>query len=122
MPAGFQYVVEADEVAFDVGIGVGDAVAYAGLSSQIDYHGGFVLCEKLVHTSFVGDGLFDEHPVAAKCFYLCESFLFEIHVVVVGHRVYADDFDVVIVFKESHDEVAADESGCSGHEDGFSFE
>ena len=66
--AGFQNVVKADEVAFDVGIGIGDAVTNASLSSQIHYHNGFVLCEKLVHTCLVGDGVFDEGPVATKCF------------------------------------------------------
>ena len=35
--AGFQNVVEADEVGFDIYVGVGNGVPYAGLGYQIDY-------------------------------------------------------------------------------------
>ena len=36
MAAGLEDVVEADDVGLDVGIGVGDAIANTGLSSEVD--------------------------------------------------------------------------------------
>ena len=46
--AVFKDVVEADDIAFDVGVGVFDRIAYTGLSSEVDYNIEMVLLEKAV--------------------------------------------------------------------------
>ena len=120
--ASFQDVVEADEVALDVGIGVGDAVAYAGLGSEVDDNSGLVLGKKAVDASLVGDVFLDEYPVATGGFYLCQTFFLEVYVVIIVHRVDADDLNVFELFEEPHDEVAADKAGGSCHKYGLSFE
>ena len=53
--AGLQDVVEAHHVGHDVGIGVGDAVAHAGLCCEIDHHGGAVFLKQAVDELTVGD-------------------------------------------------------------------
>ena len=122
MAAGFEDVIETDEVALDVGIGVGDAVADAGLCCEVDNDAGLVFLEEAVDAGLVGDVVLDECPVPPHGFYLRETFLLEVDVIVFVHGVDADDLDVLDVFEKPHHEVAADEAGGSGHENGFSFE
>ena len=55
IPAGFEDIIESDEVALDIGIGVGDAIAYACLSCEVDDDLGLVLLEDLVDSVAVGD-------------------------------------------------------------------
>ena len=42
-------VVESDEIALNIGIRIGDAVAHPGLGREIDYDSGAVVREKLLH-------------------------------------------------------------------------
>ena len=58
--AGFQDVVEADQVAFDIDIRMVDGVADTGLGGKVDDHGGLVFGKDLVNETFVRDGAFDE--------------------------------------------------------------
>jgi len=66
--AGFQDVVEADEVRFHVDVGMIDAVADAGLGGQIDHDGRFVLCKNPVQKFFVRDGAADENVADGRVF------------------------------------------------------
>ena len=117
--AGFEDVVEADEVAFDVGVGVGDGVAYAGLRGHIHYNLGSKLAEKLVDERFVGDAPFHEPP---RCLGmrsggladLGEAELLDGDVVIVVEVVDAEDADVGEVAQEAQYEVGANESGGAG--------
>ena len=58
--AGFEDVVEADEVTLDVGIRVGDAVADAGLRSEVHHNLRMVFGEDAVDEGAVGDVAADE--------------------------------------------------------------
>lgn len=68
--AGFEDVVEADEVRFDVCVGVVDAVANAGLSGEVDDDVKMVFCKKFFYGDFVGEVAFDK----GKVFVLLEVF------------------------------------------------
>ena len=61
--AGFEDVVETDEVGFDVGVGVVDAVADAGLGGEVDDEVWLFGFEKLVYGGFVGEVTLDESEV-----------------------------------------------------------
>ena len=63
MPTGFEDVVETNDVAFDIGVGVLDAVAHAGLGGEIDYNVEVILFEESIDEGFVGDGTLDEFVV-----------------------------------------------------------
>lgn len=120
--AGLEDVVEAHEVALDVGIGVGDAVAHACLCGEVDDDAWLVLLEDAVDGLLVGDVFLEECPVASEGCYLCEPFFLEAYVVVVGEGVDADDLDVLEFAEKAAYEVGADESGGTGDDDGLSFE
>ena len=60
---GFQDVVEADKVGLDIGIGIGDALAYTCLCSEIDDDLWFVLCKELVYKCTIGDIALDEGEI-----------------------------------------------------------
>ena len=62
MTAGFENVVETDEVGLDIGIGVGDAVTDSCLGGKVDYNVYVVVGEDLVDEGLVGDITFNERP------------------------------------------------------------
>lgn len=62
--ARLENVVEPDEVALDIGVGIGDAVAHACLGGQVDHYCYLVFGEDCLHGCLVGDGGVDEGPVA----------------------------------------------------------
>ena len=126
MAAGFEDVVEADEVGFDVGIGVSDAVADTGLGGEVDDDIELVLCEEGVDEVAVGDVASDKGPGlslalpmgARDLLNFLKALFLEADVVVVVHIVDADNLGGGIVAKEELDEVAADEAGGAGHQNG----
>ena len=63
--AGFEDVVEADEVALDVSVGVCDGIADAGLGGKVHDDSEAVFFEKVVDGGLVGEVCFDEGPLFA---------------------------------------------------------
>ena len=124
MPAGFEDVVEADHIALDVGVGVLDAVAYAGLGGEVDDDVEVVLGKDFVDEGFVGEIAFDEGVLVLGMLlgFLGDYFqpvVFEAGVVVGVEVVEADDFDGFLAFEEPEDQVGADEAGGAGNENIF---
>ena len=60
---GLKNVVETNEVALDVGIGIGDAVTHSCLSRQVDHNSNLVFCKDFLHGILVGNGGVDKGPV-----------------------------------------------------------
>ena len=60
MTAGFEDVVETDDVAFDIDIGVLDAVADTSLGSEVDNDVELVFCKEIIDKLAVGNAAFDE--------------------------------------------------------------
>lgn len=112
--AGFEDVVEADEVGLDIGIGVGDAIADTSLGSEVDHNLRMVFGEDAVDEGAVGDVAADEGEGRGTrlegLFYFLEACFLEAHVVVVVHRVDADDMDVIDGVEQLFGEVGSDES------------
>ena len=126
MTAGFQNVVESDEVALDVGVRVRDGIADAGLGGEVHDDGEVVLFEQAVDGRLVGEVCLDKCPLLAgvggERFDFLEAFVLDVHVIVVGDGIEADEFGAVVVGEQLLAEVAADEAGGSGNEDGFPVE
>lgn len=120
--ARLEDVVEPDEVALDIGVGVGDAVAHACLGSQVDDYGYTVMREDVLHGCLVGDGGVDEGPVALQRLYLLQAFNLDVDIVIVGDAVDADYLDVPDFLEQALDEVAADKAGGACDEDGLALE
>lgn len=83
--AGLKDVVEPYEVALDVGVGIGDAVAHTCLGGQVDDYGYTVVREDVLHSGLVGDGGVDEGPVALQRLYLLQAFILDVDIVVISN-------------------------------------
>ena len=86
--AGFEDVVESDEIALDIGVRVRDGIADSGLGGEVHDDGEVVLLEQAVDGRLVGEVRFDECPFFAgrgsESFDFLEAFVLDVHVVVVG--------------------------------------
>lgn len=120
--AGLENVVESDEVALDIGVGIGDAVAHACLGGQVDDFGYTVMREDVLHGCLVGDGGVDEGPVALQRLYLLQAFILDVDIIVVGDAVDADHLDVLDIMEQALYKVAADKAGGACDEDGLALE
>lgn len=83
--ARLEDVVESDEVALDIGVGVGDAVAHACLGGQVDHYCYLVFGEDCLHSGLVGDGGVDKGPVALQRLYLLQAFILDVDIVVISN-------------------------------------
>ena len=109
MSAGFEDVVESDQVAFDVDVRVINGVADAGLSGQIDYDRRPVCCEHFVDEGFVCDAASDDHA---------EAIFLELRIIVIVHVIEADHSAAGEFTAQAHDKVGADKAGRAGDQDG----
>lgn len=114
--AGFEDIVEADEVAFHVCVGVGNRVSDAGLGGEVDYYLRLEFGEYAVDGLAAGDGVMDEDKAFAELLQLLEALIFEAHVVVIGDAVDADYAVRREIRQKSPGEVGAYESSRSGNE------
>lgn len=93
---GFQYVVKANKVTFDVGIRVGDGIAHACLRCQVYYYFRLVVGKDFVDECFVSQVAFDEGPLGVAVLgsagsNLLQTVFLDGYVVVVVHVVQTDD-------------------------------
>ena len=93
MAAGFEDVVEADEVRFDIGVRVGDGIAHAGLRGEVDHDLRAVLLKDAADERLVRQIALDEGEVREICQFTQAVFL-QVDVVVVVYGVKADDLRV----------------------------
>ena len=94
--AGFQYVVKANQVTFDVGIQVGDGITHACLCCQVYYYFRLVVGKDFVDECFVSQVALDEGPLGVAVLgnagsNLLQTVLLDGYVVVVAHVVQTDD-------------------------------
>ena len=114
--AGFQDVIETDEVALDIGIWIRDGIADTCLSREIHDNSEMVFLEQAVDSCLVGEIPFYECPLFAcrisECFDFFKALVLDIDVVVISDGVEANEFGTVVVGQQLLAEVASDKS-CS---------
>lgn len=120
--AGFQDVIEADEIALDVGIGVGDGVANASLGRQIHYNFRVKFGENVVNGIPVGDVTLNERPGGFRVlrgagFNLCQPPVLDGHIVIVVQVVDTHNFHGRHGFQQLQNQIGANETGGAGDED-----
>ena len=120
--AGLQDIIEADKVALNVSVRIGDAVADSCLSGKVYNNGNLVFREDFLHCVFFSDGGVDKSPVAMQSLYFFQTLILDVDIVVISNRIDSDDLDVLDIVEESLDEVAADKTSSASHKDGLSFE
>ena len=120
--AGLQDIIEADKVALDVSVGIGDAVADSCLCGEVHDNGNLVFREDFLHCVFVSDGGVDKSPIPMQGFDFFQTLILDVDIVVISNRIDSNYLDVLDIAEESLDEVATDKAGSARHEDGFALE
>lgn len=122
--AGFQNIVETDQVALNVDVRMIDRVADAGLCGQINYDGGFVYCKYFVDKGLIGDTSFNKDVPDGRVDRVdhAKAVLLELRVVVVVHVVEADHGAACELAAKAHNQVCADEARGAGDQDGFTVQ
>ena len=121
MTARFKYVEKAYDIAFDIGIRIGDAVPDSGLSRQIDNDTYSVTLKNGVNYVLVRYGSLYERPFASglpgALFYFGEPAIFDIDIIIVSNRVYPDYRNVADVAEKTLYKIAPDKPGRPCHKD-----
>ena len=118
--AGFEDVVETDQVALDVDVRVIDGVADTGLRRKVDDDRGLVDCKYFVDQGLVCDAASYENMPDRGVDRVdhAEAVLLELRIIVIVHVVEADHSAAGELTAEAHDEVGADKAGRAGDQDG----
>ena len=66
--AGLQDVVKTNDIALNIGIGIGDRIPHTSLSGKVYDNIYRVVAKQPVNDSLVGNGVVDECPVASEFF------------------------------------------------------
>ena len=122
MTARLQNIVEAYEIALDIGIRIRYGITDTGLRGKIDHYGNPVFTKNFLYCILVRNRRMNECPVPAECLDFAQALVLDIDIVIIGDTVDTDDADIVNVSEKALDEVTADEAGGSGHEDSLAFE
>ena len=130
VPAGFEYIIEADDVALDIDVRILDRIAHARLRRQVDDDVEPILFKQFLDQIAIGDAAADEGVTGMPgraghdvCFRgrvlgvdLAEAIFLQCGIVVVVEIVEADDVDGIGAVEETEDEVGADEAGAAGNQ------
>ena len=116
MPAGFQDIVESDEVALDIHVRMIDGIADARLCGEVDHDRGLVCPEDLVYKGFVSDAALHKNmPYRGRDrIDDAKTVLLEVRIIIVIHIVEADHSAARQLAAQAHHQVGADEAGRAG--------
>ena len=122
--AGFQNIVETDQVALDVDVRMIDRIADAGLCGQINYDGGLVYCKYFVDKGLIGDTSFNKDVPDGRVDRVdhAKAVLLELRIVVIVHIVEADHSAACELAAQAHNQVCTDEAGGAGDQDSFAVQ
>ena len=122
--AGLQNVVEADDIALDIHIRIGDRIPDTGLGSQVHHHVKAVLGEAVIDQSTIRNAAPDEGPpglllLSRQRFDLPQAVFLDGHIVIVVHVVQTHDLNSVQGPQQLQHQIGADKTGSAGNQDCF---
>lgn len=117
-------IVKADDVGFDIDVGIGDRIAHTRLCRQIDDDRKTVLVKQPINERTVSKIAFDERPRAirmlgGKLVNFSQAVLFDGYVIVIIHIIKSDDPDPLDRAQKLHDKIGADKACGTRYEDRF---
>lgn len=120
MAAGFEDIVETDDVALDVGVGILNAVAHTRLRSEVDNDVELMLGEEIIDQGLVGQIALNElvaygWMLTAYRFNLLQAVFLEGNVIVIIEVVKADDGAFPHILQKAHHKVGTDETSRTGN-------
>ena len=125
MAAGFQQIVEADDIAFDIDIRVIDGIPGARLGRKIYYNIKVILLKQRIYQNLIPNGTFYEYmldrAVLRSLFQKAQTVLFQCRIIIVIHIIKADDRTVGHLSEKPHYKICSDEAGRTSHQDRLSI-
>lgn len=118
--AGFQNVIEANHVALDVGIRVGDGIANTSLSAQIDHNVWVILLKNTVDESFIRKVALDK-GIILELLKLCKPSFLDTNIIIIVHVVQANDLGIRLSGQDTFCQVGTDETGGTGNENNITL-
>ena len=119
---GFQNVIKADEITFDVGIRIGNAVSDACLCCQVYNDSRFIFVKQADDDFPICYRVVNEHKSISKFFQAFQSIMFQGDIVIVGNAVYTDDLQFCIVRQKPFDKIRSDKAGNSSYQNCFAVQ
>ena len=113
MAAGFQNVIEADHVAFNISIRVGDRVTNTRLGTQIDHNIRMILLENAVDQLFICKVALNK-GVICKLLQLCKASFLDANIIIIVHVVQTDYLGIRLSGQDTLGKVGADKTGRTG--------
>ena len=110
MTAGFQNVIEANHVALDIGIRVGDGVAHTSLGTQIDHNVWVILLKNAVDKCLIRKVTLDK-CIVLELLKLCQTSLLDTNIIIIVHVVQANDLSIRLSGQDTFCQVGTDEAG-----------
>ena len=112
--AGFQQIVEADDVGFNIHIRMIDGVTDSRLRRKIHHDIKAVGLEEIVHQCLVADGAADEHMLdrtLLRCLlHKAQAVFLQCRIIVVVHVIKADHCATAHLLQQPDHKVCPDES------------
>ena len=115
MTAGFQNVIEANHVALDVSIRVGDGVTHTSLGTQIDHNIRLILLKNAVDKCLIRKVALDK-GVVLELLKLCKTSFLDADIIVIIHVVQTDDLGIQLGSQDALGKVRANETRCASNE------
>ena len=115
MAAGFQYIIKANQIAFDIGTRIRDAITHPRLCCQIHNNLRLILIKQLVDKCFVGYVSFDKDKSVSKLRQLLQPPLLDVHIIIGIQIVQTHYKGIELFLQQAHTEIAADKTGSSSY-------
>ena len=110
MTAGFQNVIEANHVALDVGIRVGNGVANASLGTQIDHNIRMVLLKNAVDKCLIRKIALDK-GVVLELLKLSKTSFLDTNIIILVHVIQTDDLGIGLGSQDTLGKVGTNKTG-----------
>ena len=112
LPAAFENTAETDEIAVDVGIGVGERIANTRLGRQIDHYVGPLVREELGHALAIGNVRLGELEVG-NLPQQSQAIAFELDAVISVQVIDTEDF--ISAAEQPASQMRTDKTCCARH-------
>lgn len=119
MATRFQDIVEAYEIALNIGVWVRDGITDTGLCGEVYNDRNLVLIEDLLHCILVRNRRVDKCPVAAEGLDFAQALVLYIDIIIISYAVYSYDADISNILEKSFNQVAANKACSSCYQDSF---
>ena len=117
MTASLQDVIESYEIALNISIRIRNTITYACLSCQIYNHRNLVVREDFLDNLLISNRVMNKRPVFIQCLDFFQTFIFDIHIIVICNTINTYYLDVLHIIKQTLYKIAADKSGSTCNKD-----